>query len=338
LDLVDEIWCGSQFVANAFAAVTDKPVTQVRLPVEVAPFEPRSRSELGLPEGFLFLFLFDFNSSMQRKNPIGAIEAFRLAFEPEDGARLVIKTINAEMHPEIADLVDGAAAAAPHIDVVDRYVSSEDRSAMLASADCYVSLHRSEGLGLTPAEAMALGKPVIATGWSGNLDFMTDHNSYLVPYSLMPVGDDGGAYPAEGEWAEPDLAEAARLMRHVFEDRSDASLKGAKAASDLRETHSLEAAAASMSSRLEQLVIERKPAQPVGKLVEESQSDSARQRFAGSPAKRMLMRLMRPYTYHQDRVNDAVADELSRVGVELNVLRAELLAARRAAQRQGTRT
>ena len=103
-----------------------------------------------------------------------------------------------------------------------------------------MSLHRSEGFGLTPAESMYLGKPVIATGWSGNLDFMTHENSYLVDYELVPVGAEGAPYPADGMWAEPDLDHAARLMRRVFTERDEAAAKGARAAADLRRTHSLQ--------------------------------------------------------------------------------------------------
>ena len=111
-----------------------------------------------------------------------------------------------------------------------------------------MSLHRSEGFGLTLAESMYLGKPVIATGWSGNLDFMTAENSYLVDHTLVDVGPEGAPYPADGQWAEPDLDHAAALMRRVFADRDEADARGAQAAADLRRTHSLEVAAASMAA------------------------------------------------------------------------------------------
>ena len=126
---------------------------------------------------------------------------------------------------------------------------------MFAGCDCYVSLHRSEGFGNTLAEAMYLGKPVIATGYSGNMEFMTPQNSYPVDYTLRPVGDDAGPYPAAGEWAEPDVGHAARLMRHVFEDQEEAAERGRRAAEDLRRNHSAEAAGRAMSERIRRVQV-----------------------------------------------------------------------------------
>ena len=101
-------------------------------------------------------------------------------------------------------------------------MSVAERDALVAACDCYVSLHRSEGYGLTMAEAMALAKPVIATSYSGNLAFMTPDTSYLVPYTPVSVENGAGPYPPGMEWAEPDIGEAARLMIHVFENQAEA--------------------------------------------------------------------------------------------------------------------
>ena len=89
--------------------------------------------------------------------------------------------------------------------------------ALVAVADCYVSLHRTEGLGLTMAEAMAVGTPVVATAYSGNLDFMSQRSAMLVPAEEVEVGP-GHYYPAHGHWAEPDLDAAAAMMRGVAGD------------------------------------------------------------------------------------------------------------------------
>ena len=115
--------------------------------------------------------------------------------------------------------MQAAAAEHPDVHVVDRYVSTEDRDALVAGCDCYVSLHRAEGFGLTLAETLARGKPVIATGFSGNTDFMTEENSFLVDYTLARVGKDGENYPPDGHWADPDLDHAAELMRQVYRDQ-----------------------------------------------------------------------------------------------------------------------
>ena len=124
---------------------------------------------------------------------------------------------------------------------------------MTSLADCYVSLHRSEGLGLTITEALSLGVPVIATGYSGNLDFMDEWNTWRVPCSMAQVGSGAGGYPKDALWAEPDLDEAARMMREVFENPSAAKAKAAKARDHVLNAFSVEAAGTRMRQRLEDI-------------------------------------------------------------------------------------
>src|SRR6202035_5522728 len=149
------------------------PVPVIALP---PPVEPRGESltplRLGVPEGFLFLFVFDYLSTVQRKNPVGLVEAFKLAFAPGEGPQLLIKTINAPLRPLSDEEVLWAAHGRPDIHMVDRSLTREELGGLMTACDCYISLHRAEGFGLTLAEAMALGKPVIGTGYSGNVDFM----------------------------------------------------------------------------------------------------------------------------------------------------------------------
>jgi glycosyltransferase involved in cell wall biosynthesis len=247
---LDEVWLPTAHVAEAVAAVSPVPAHQVRMPVELPPLRPRSRAELGLPEGFVFLFSFDYHSVFARKNPLGVLEAFTRAFAPGEGPHLVIKSINGERHLQNHERLLVAAAGRPDVHVIDGYVSAEAKNAIAASADCYVSLHRSEGFGLTMAEAMYLGRPVIATGYSGNLDFMTSENSYLVDHRLIEIGH-APPYPSEARWADPDLDHAARLMREVVENPQAAAARGARAAADLRRTHSARAAGEVMAARLE---------------------------------------------------------------------------------------
>jgi glycosyltransferase involved in cell wall biosynthesis len=214
-ELVDEIWVYSRFMAENFGAVAPVPVVALPPPVQ-APAEPAEPTRLGLPEGdFLFLFVFDYMSTIQRKNPVGLIEAFKRAFAPGEGPRLLIKTINAPLRPLAEEEVLWAAERRPDIHVIDRSLSGAERDGLMAGCDCYVSLHRSEGFGLTMAEAMAIGKPVIATRYSGNLDFMDDSNSLLVDYEPALVGPDCEIYPADGEWAQPSVEHAAQLMRLI---------------------------------------------------------------------------------------------------------------------------
>jgi glycosyltransferase involved in cell wall biosynthesis/SAM-dependent methyltransferase len=247
---VDEVWVGSHFVADAISAVSPVPVVKMTMPVSMPEIEEFDRGDLGLPEGFVFLFVFDYHSVFARKNPLGLVEAFAQAFPEGSGASLVLKSINSEHYPGEHGRLIEAAKVHRDILIVDRYVTAAEKNAMFAGCDCYVSLHRSEGFGNTLAEAMYLGKPVIATGYSGNMEFMTPHNSYPVDYTLRSIGDDAGPYPATGEWAEPDVGHAARLMRQVFENQGEASERGLRAAEDLRQNHSAEAAGRAMAERI----------------------------------------------------------------------------------------
>src|SRR5579863_762835 len=226
---VDEIWVPSEWTAAAVRSVTAAPVFVFEHPVGVpavdASIDVRA---LGVPEGFIFLFMFDFLSTVSRKNPTGVIEAFRRAFLPGEGPTLVLKSINGHRAPLDVERVRIAIGDRPDIVFIDEYLTADECMAMLARANCYVSLHRSEGFGLTIAEAMALGKPVVATGYSGNLDVMSEETAYLVPGTKTTVGLGAEPYPPDGIWADPELDVAAEYMRRVVESPSDASERAAK--------------------------------------------------------------------------------------------------------------
>lgn len=250
-DFVDEVWVGSQYVYDLLAPVSPVPVVRIRLPVTEPEVATRTRAQLGLPdEGFLFLCVHDYHSVAARKNPVGVIEAYRRAFPTPSGARLVLKSINADTDPAEHARVLLAARDRPDITLIDDYVSNSEKNAMIAAADCYVSLHRSEGFGIPLAEAMLLGQPVIATRYGGSLEFMTDENSYLVDWTPVSVGEGAYPYSPEAVWAEPDLDHAASLMRHVFESQAEARQHGQAARRDLLERHSPAAAGAIMGQRL----------------------------------------------------------------------------------------
>ncbi len=153
-------------MARNIGAVAPVPVIALPPPVEISP-RNRGSLRLGVPTGFLFLFVFDYLSTIERKNPVGLIEAFKHAFKAGEGPQLLIKTINAPLRPYVEEEVLWAVDGRPDIHVVDRSLSGDEKDALMAACDCYVSLHRSEGFGLTMAEAMAIGKPVIGTGYSG---------------------------------------------------------------------------------------------------------------------------------------------------------------------------
>lgn len=264
IDMVDEIWVTSPFVREAIAVCTSKPVHIVPVALGMNLPEHYSRSEFGLADGvFLCLFSFDFNSFAMRKNAEGAIAAFRRAFaDGRSDVRLLIKTINGERSPEALRRLNEIAAGDDRIEVRDGFLDRGGMWALQACCDCYISLHRSEGLGLGLAECMLLGKPVVATAYSGNLAFMDADNSCLVGYSLVPVEE--GEYLAwQGQhWAEPDVDEAAAYLRRLADDRAYARQIGEKAKASVRQRLSASASRAAMTARLADIYA-RQPGAPV---------------------------------------------------------------------------
>lgn len=247
--LVDEIWVYSRFMADNIGAAAPVPVLAMPPPVRIPQGEVEPL-RLGVPEGFTFLFVFDYLSTIQRKNPVGLIEAFKRAFVHREGPRLLIKTINGPLRPLAEEELLWAADGREDVHLIDRSLSGQELQRLMSGCDCYVSLHRSEGFGLTMAEAMATGKPVIATGYSGNVDFMDRDNSFLVRWTPARVGPECEIYPPEGEWAEPDLDHAAELMRAVHEDPAAAAAVGGRAREDIATRLSPEVTGKAMRERL----------------------------------------------------------------------------------------
>jgi glycosyltransferase involved in cell wall biosynthesis len=253
-DVVDEVWAATDFVADAIRRANRKPVFKVPLPVPVPQISAAiTREALGLRSGFLFVMTYDFFSVLERKNPVGVIRAFTRAFKDGEGPILMLKSINGHLRLNDLERVRAAAADRSDVLVVDSYYSAEERDALFGLCDCVVSLHRSEGLGLTLAEAMTLGKPVIATGYSGNLHFMTPENSFLVDYTEAKVPPGCAPYPAGAKWAEPDLDRAAQLMRDVFERPAEAKQRARRGQRDVLERHSVDASGKAVASRLSQI-------------------------------------------------------------------------------------
>lgn len=247
LDWPDEVWAPTRFIADAFRKTLSKPVVPMLPGVELPPFRPLPRSHFGLPaDRFLVLFSFDMGSVMARKNPLALVDAFRRAFRADDWAHLCIKVSRGSADPAgLAEL--RAACEAAGATLFDRVLPRGEALALLASADCYASLHRSEGFGLGLAESMLLGKPVVATGYSGNLDFMDESNSFLVRHTLVPIRAtaNAGAVVANpyqsGNWAEPDVGHAAELLRRVYGDRDGAAAVAERGRAGVRERLSLDA-------------------------------------------------------------------------------------------------
>jgi len=254
-DYVDEIWAISSFVRDAIQPHTRKPVLVFPCPI-IAPLisEKLDRSAIGITEKDEFnLFMFDYFSVFKRKNPLDLIEAHILAFPDGSGPKLVIKTINGQIFASQQEQLRYAVGTRTDIIIINRYMSREQLHSLLNECQTYISLHRSEGYGLTLAEAMSLGKPVIATGYSGNMDFMNKSNSILVPYEMFVVGEDAFPYPDDSRWAQPNIEFAANAMRQLNEDKSLRSRLGDQARIDVAAEFTMERAAEFTKFRVENL-------------------------------------------------------------------------------------
>ncbi len=248
----DEIWVGTSFIASALAPIAPVPVVRIPPVVTATPgSRDRGRARLGIGgRECVFLFVFDVHSHLPRKNPAAVIAAFRRAFPDGRGVRLVLKSVNAHADPagyaELRELATGAA-----IDLYDGYWPAPEVRDLFAACDAYVSLHRAEGTGLTIAEAMAAGKPVIATDWSGNTDFADASNSYPVGYTLTAVSRTVGPYRAGETWAEADVDHAAAMMRAVVADPSTAARRASAARQRMDRDYSPRAVAGLVRDRLD---------------------------------------------------------------------------------------
>jgi glycosyltransferase involved in cell wall biosynthesis len=211
-EYVDEVWAPSNFVREAIAKKAPAPVMRVPTVVQLDPGERFSRTQLGLPaDRFLFLAMLDTRSVMERKNPLGIVRAFKRAFADRDGrVGLVLKLLN-----NTDNELQNELAGGDNVFVIDRLLTRAEMTSLIDACDCFVSLHRAEGFGLGPAEAMSLGKPAILTNWSGNTDYMTGDNCIAIDYKLVELGQDYGPYKARQHWAEPDLDQAAHWMKRL---------------------------------------------------------------------------------------------------------------------------
>lgn len=225
LRCVDEVWVVSRFIADAVQkAVPDAKVYVVPIPVDVAGqfTEPRVDPLPQFRGRPIVLFAYDVRSTISRKNPEAVIEAFRRATAGDPEPVLVLKVNNERAWPDARKRLERAVARLENVHVIRHVLPGDGMKNLIARADIVMSLHRSEGFGLLMAEAMAAAKPVIATGWSGNLDFMTLDCSVLVNHKLIPVRDPYNIYNGYGaHWAEPDIDEAAAALRRLLDHPSE---------------------------------------------------------------------------------------------------------------------
>lgn len=223
LRFVDAVMVPSRFCQEAVQAYTSKPVVVVPHPVAqpataagAAPRAPGAR--------FRVVSIFNLGSSFLRKNPLAAITAFRTAFGESEAAELVLKISDGARYPAERDRIHAAIAGARNIRLIDAVWDRAELQALLTSADAYLSLHRSEGFGLTLAEAALQAIPVVATNWSGSTDICPPNLCYPVDHALVPFSDPHPAYAGlrRARWAEPDTEHAARQLRRIQADPAEA--------------------------------------------------------------------------------------------------------------------
>lgn len=271
VDMLDEVWVCSEFNAQALRPHTSKPVVVMPLPAHAPNLVTSAIEEVPNDDRYTFLFVFDYLSIYQRKNPVGVVEAFRRAFPEVGQARLVIKSINGDRRTGDREELRYLVADRPDIVLIERYLTRRELDALMHRADCYVSLHRSEGFGQTLAEMMAIGKPVVATAYSGSMEFTRPDNCFLVGYDLVAVPPGCEPYPVTAQWAEPHVDEAAQHLRTLAQHPALGLAKGRQAAVRIAEGHSTAALGAAARARLEEIWASRRFAR--------------RTRPAGSPAR-----------------------------------------------------
>ncbi|GAB3438377.1 FkbM family methyltransferase [Actinophytocola sediminis] len=337
---VDEIWTISEFCAAAIREHSPVPVRTFPVPVR-DPLGQDVPTRLPKADGHTrFLFVFDHNSILERKNPTAAITAFTSAFPDRDDVRLVLKTINGERHPGDRERLRMAAAGDDRIELIEGYLSADEVVKLFDTADAYLSLHRSEGFGLTVAEAMAHGLPVVATNYGGTAEFLTEDTGWPIPYRLVKVGPGNEPYPRDAHWAEPDTDAAAAALRQIADNPAAALRRGAAARNHVLSTRSATAAAHWVRTAIEQAhatwLHRRADHQEPGPLAPFQHSREAL-RWRADPAvaskapmagalRRGILRVLDHYDHHQRTVLTELMDGVGASMSQLAAGQQELLA------------
>ncbi len=241
LDRFDEVWTASLFADQCIRPAVNVPVCQIPNACEPHIKELLERSQFGIPTGdFMVLLFFDLWSYASRKNPWAGIEAFRrLARARPSRARLVIKLNHSAHDPSVLEKITRETAdLRDRVTIIDATLTDNEIKNLIRCCDCLLSLHRSEGFGRGPAEAMFFGKPAVATGWSGNMEYMNSGVSFPVAYQLIPVTE--GEFPHGGNqvWADPNVEHAAQILTRLVDDPALGAAVGNRAREHMRRNFS----------------------------------------------------------------------------------------------------
>ena len=249
---LNEIWTPSEFISNAVRKQTTLPVVTLPYHLSMPENVERNRKLFNLPEDlFLYLVMYDRTSMTKRKNPEGAISAFKQAFSSGEKVGLVLK-INSCTAEEI-ELLKKELSGIENVYFLTEVLPREQVNVLLKSVDAVVSLHRAEGFGLVLAEAMLLGTPTIATNWSSNTEFMTKETACLVDYQLVELTEDIGLFKKGNRWAEPDVKQAADYMRKLYNSPEYCKSISVNAERYVKEHLSAERTTAIIRERVEQI-------------------------------------------------------------------------------------
>lgn len=281
----DEVWCTTRFLAEAFGKGFGIPLRSFPAPLAIPASGGYAVGErFRFDDRFVFLFSFDYFSCIKRKNPDGLCEAFVRAFPVQEpgGPVLVVKSTHAEEHPTQDIYLKLRFCGRKDILFIDGILADDERAALFQRCNAYVSLHRSEGLGMTILEAMAIGKPCIATAYSGNLDFTLPEHSYPIPFRKTRIGPGSIHYPPEEEWADPDLDAAATAMRECVMNPAEAGAKGLKAGEWVAEHHRFEAVGGILLGMIDDLLA--RPHDAAAKQRRLDEAGASNQQFPGNQA------------------------------------------------------
>lgn len=254
-EYTDEVWAASNFIKEAISSKAPVPVVRVPTVVNLKRTNKLSRADLGLPESkFLFLAMFDSKSVLERKNPLGVLRAFKSAFASDDPrVGLVLKFNNPDHKQPVMQELQQELGSCQNVVVIDHLLNRDELTSLIDACDCFVSLHRSEGFGLGPAEAMSLGKPAIITNWSGNTDYMTADNCIPINFELVELGRDYGPYKSHQRWAEPDLEHAAQAMKRIVAEPELAKSIGQRGRETIESQYSPQAVGRIIQARLQEI-------------------------------------------------------------------------------------
>ena len=256
---INEIWVESEFVRASLQAKLNIPIYCMPPAITIDNFIVQDRQYFNLPEKtFLFHFNFDFASYSSRKNPEAVISAYRKAFRKKClsiPTALVIKVRGYDPENKQLQRLMDATDNEPDIIIINKQLNHSDSLALMNCCDCYVSLHRSEGFGYTLAESMLLGKPVIATNFSGSKDFVKKSTGFPISHQLIPLNKGDYPFYENQLWADPDIDHAAWTMRKIVLDDQNTKNIAYNGQQYIKTFHSLDAAGKRYLKRLNELGI-----------------------------------------------------------------------------------